>query len=262
MSTPIKDALNIKLAYKLGTPVSTAKEDAGPFSSELRDSYLVRAYGRLMRLIEAYVKNVIAIFPAMYKTILYTTGTIPKDAAGATAASVDAVVSAGLDLVQNGINTIEDIFLNKGTVVAPVWVRCSYIFPENYMSVKHATSSQYKASNVTGSEVYFYTVINGTVLFVVQAATGDTDPTITEIELFVKNDTSAINSGSRDIIVPAQYYDLLLTMAAQEAMHDQGDQMSLAKAQIYASDIQAQISILRDVKQMEISGNASDQLRQ
>lgn len=261
MATPIKDSLNVKLSYKLGSGVSTATSDGeGGFSAILRNDYLIRAYGRLMRTLGAYVKDLADIFPSMYKFVGKTS--LVKADAVTPLSLTTLIADGGIDLTANNLSAVEEIYfatsLASGGDATKKWVNCSKQYPENYMATKFATNAEYKPNSILGSEVFYYSIINGKIVFVFNAAGGEyaeVGRVLSDIQIFMKNDTTEIASATKDIMIPSQYHDLLLTMAALEAMYDQGDQVSLNKAQIYASDIDRQVNILRDVRQMELNGN-------
>lgn len=229
------------LSYKLGDVASLGTEDGEVYSAELRLKYLSRAYGRMKRILNAIFPETISkIFPDFYK--VDTDKTISNNA-------------IQLDTI-NAYN-IHDIYVKRssdatGTGLDPdsvtTWLsyQANYILPENYFRVKYNDSTEYYIPNEADGRFY-YTIIDGNIKFLPE------DTTYTWFaDLFYQNNvTHESYEGTNDLRIPYDYLDLLLTLAAQEAMYDTGDQRALSRAQVYGNDIDRQVGILINKAQKE-----------
>lgn len=218
MATPNLIRYSKLLSYKLGDPVALGTEDADLFSAELRLNYLSRAYGRLMRMMEAVSKETISrIFPDYYKTI--------------EGQSVETVSLTSLNAFD-----IFDVYMKDDN--QDEYYQANYIQPENYFRVKYGDSTEYYLPSEADNRFY-YTIIDGTIKFL---------PTLGSkwrVDVLYKVNPAQLEyNGTVDIIIPHNFVDMLMTLAAEEAMYDLGDERSLAKAQVYAADIMRQLEII------------------
>jgi len=222
------------LSYKLGDVTALGTEDGEIYSAELRLKYLSRAYGRMKRTLNAIFPQTISkIFPDFYKV-----------------AEETAILNNAIALDTADIYNIHDIYVKRDSdsAVGDTWLsyQANYILPENYFRVKYNDSTDYYIPSETDGRFY-YTVIDGNIKFLPESTTYTW-----YADLFYQNNMLHDSyEGTLDIRIPYEYADLLLTLAAQEAMYDTGDTRALNKAQVYGGDIQRQLSILINKAQME-----------
>ena len=68
---------------------------------------------------------------------------------------------------------------------------------------------------------------------------------VTYLDLFVVNYTKEYSSGGpSDMVLPRDYNDLFLTLAAFEAMIDKGDQQAIQKATLYAGYVKGELELI------------------
>lgn len=214
MATPILDNLNIELSYKIFDPVETAEANGEIFSNFLRVSYINRAYSKLIRTLEIVHPDINAVVSNFYQLL-----------------PVQTYLQDALPLPEN-IDPFELYYRpnERGQLT-----KAKSITAPEYLSVKAGRDSFYTP---TLSERY-WTIINGYIKVLPENITAYYD-----CQAMVKQNYTTIG-GDIDINIPANYYDMVLNLAAMEAMADKGDFQTY---QIYANMFNNDIAMIARLK--------------
>lgn len=235
MATPVIDQLLKDLAFKIFDPVASGGDDGKIFTKELRMGYLNRAYGNMIRLIEALEIDKTRAFKNYYKIHAPTTpvgGDFTTTTDGYTLPYAYDVI----DVYYSATNSGTQLKANR-------------LEPENFLLAKNGLNSYYTPS---ATERY-WSLIDNKVMFLPSVVTATTTTHWFDVQMFVRDSFEDFTQGgSLDMTVPGDYKSLLITMAAMEAMADKGD---VTKYQLYgnAFDRQMQIMSLKARKQQEMA---------
>jgi hypothetical protein len=235
--TPMLNELLISLAYKLRDPVQTANADGKIFFYKSRINYITRAYASLKRKLESILLNVEDFFPDFYTSIPIT-GVAANTKLKDYTIDLKKVFGSSCNQAAFGIYNVfaklrrgeEDIYtkqLNK-------------ISPENYFQGLYDPSSKFYEANATNKK-FFYSLIDGKIKFLADANTS-----VLELYLFVRNYVPDFQSdASVDIMIPVELHDVILNLAAYEAMLDLGNNASLNKAQMYNAEVAKELKVIQ-----------------
>lgn len=211
--------LSKQLASKLGDRVTQGDADGVKYTAELRANYLSRGFTRLRRIARSFVDDVSELFSDYYSM---TTATGVKAADG---------VALGVGSLSH---KIFDLFAVTGTTPEDMKViPATRLDPKTFFRLQYEDSSYHKPSATS----FFYSVIGDKVRYLPAI-----DLLAVQILFSTATDDFDYATEGRDIKIPAEYNDLLLTLAAQEAMYDAGD---TNKAQAYMGDIKGQIELIQ-----------------
>jgi len=234
--TPNFNRYSELLSYKLGYPVSNGNADAGKYTAELRANYLNRAYNKLRRLLESISFDLVhQVYPDFYH-ISYSNkisgGSIP-------------LFDIGFEIYHVFLFNTTNKFGNYPTakefsdaIADNKHYEADRLKAENYFKVKYNSSSDYYKPDKSSNR-FFYAIINNKIEFL---------PSNLDnyyADLLLKRDNEEFTyEGNSDIRMPKDYQDIFLTIAAEEAMYDDGSKIALGKAQTYANEVTKQINIL------------------
>ena len=218
MATPVLNKISKDLSYKIFDPVSSGADDGHTFSRELRLAYINRAYGKLIRTLEIIHPKITKVFKDYYKFIELSetdTGTFPLE--------------QGYDVFQVYYKTEED----NGPYKA------NYLDPANYMTAKLGINSFYEPTQTDR----YWTIIDNSVMLL------PNNVEYLDVTAFCRSNFPGFEyEGSTDIKIPGDYEDLLITMAALEAMSDKGE---VTKYELYTRTLTAQLALIAESKRME-----------
>jgi len=220
MAAPNLISLSKDLAYKLQDPVASGTTNGERWTADGRLGYLRRAYRRLYRVLQQlYPELMHTVFKSFYKVATVTTSAVGQY----TASAYDEVF---------------EIFVKFPS--DEEWNRATYISPEDYISTYTGYSDFYNPDYNTST--FYWTIMNDTIYIL---------PGM-EYEMFhsYRDDVASTLSytGDNDIDVPSEYWDIILSLAAQEAYMDVGD---VNMVNIYKSDVDVQINFLNISKQQK-----------
>lgn len=226
MATPILNSLSKDLAYKLQDPVSLGNANGVRLSAGERLRYILRAYRRLLRMVDL-------LYPTLIQKIFksyYVTGTGTTNNAGKII----------------GLSNIEifDIYCKEPT--DEDYFKALYITPETYFDIETGQNKFYEPD--LNTDRYYWTR-SGDDILVLPAVTLSYK-IIYRDDVAAKVETGGYN-GPDDFDIPGEYEDLLLGLACSEAYLDIG-QPDLTQA--YKADVEAQLNILvtnRQIKDKE-----------
>jgi len=227
------------LGYKLRDPVTKENglADGKLFFLDAKIDYLNRAYASLKRKLGSILLQPEKVFPDYYVMAVkdYGDDTNPDLLSDLELELVD--VFAGSEYLFSPIDVYAKLS-TTGLVADGVKYQIGWIDPENFFSTKFNANPAYAPND--DNKKYFYTIINGKMVF----AAGDT-MYVHYLDLFVVNYTKEYSSGgSNDMILPRDYNDLFLTLAAYEAMIDKGDQQAIQKATLYAGYVKGELELI------------------
>lgn len=193
MSTPNFDRLSKLLSYKIFDPVSSGTEDGKKFYAIPRANYINQAYADLLLICDSIYHDKLEVFSKYYKII---------DVGDLTTASLKYTLA-------NGYKVISAYFskTNGGDLI-----KIDYQEPTTFLDAKNETN----AMNDPDSDNRKYTVVNGEVLFL-------PNENMYDVQLLVKNELgNFVQTDGDDIVLPRSFEPLLITLAAREAMADDG----------------------------------------
>jgi len=130
---------------------------------------------------------------------------------------------------------------NRDSVeVASNRVLFEYIEPVNFQKARNGNDSN-KMYDI--EENNYFTVMNSRIYFIGKSIGSKQDKVLNAYLLIQKEITSDINGEQLE--VPEEYTDIILTLAAQEAMFDLGTNIASNKSQLYGNEVQQQIQIIQ-----------------
>lgn len=232
-TTPFLDELSKALAYKIFDPVNSGTSDGNIFTKEHRLGYINRAYGKLVRTLEIIHPRVTEVI----KDYFILSGEI-----------------SGVPFKQLGYYElpfpcdVKDLFYHDAPYFAQdnVWARADYIDPANYESAKLGLNIHYQPSQT----YRVWTLINKKIYMLPVAEEEVIE--YTRIKYFAKNSfpnfDHSTGTGARDLFLSNDYMDILILMAAIEAMADKGEQV---KYQLYTATLNAQLQLIDASKKMK-----------
>lgn len=270
--------LDYALSLKIGDPV-LQNDDGKNFHKDVRVKYIERAYARMLRILPKLMKEHCPTF-ANNKLTTYVEFDDSYASYGYSSEEL-ALFKGGNEIYFREYLSKRELPFKKihqlrVTVTKIIGEQenyynfATYIDPDKFMNVQYAQSDLYTPS----PRNTFYTILNERVHLLplfekfrvdLPGAVGGiyTDGTMgyyakdeykyTNIEALFTQDAPVLNVSdleSYDLKISRDYVDLLIVMAAYEAMQDIARQ---DKAQIYANDITGQLNILTGYAQSERS---------
>lgn len=229
MATPVFDSLLSALSLKIGDPVSAPASDGQIFSCEQKTNYLNRAYNRLRRILASTTKDEEIVLPNLAEMVTIT-----------DAEDITSLTGTGLakSEIGTGVRIIKQVFITSATST----IQCNYLDPAKYLPVTLGINDYY---NTDGDKAY-YTEMAGKVLII--APTGFT--TIS-VSLYCLSDVPTyVQGGEDDLLINPMHQDLLLALAAKEAMQDRGDAISIQKVTMYDNDFFGEVKIMAQRQQV------------
>lgn len=239
MATPVIDQLLKDLAFKIFDPVASGGDDGKIFTKELRMGYLNRAYGNMIRLIEALEVDKTRAFKSYYKIYTPVADVVNVNAPDFTVTTDGYTLPAAYDVI--------DVYYsatNGGTQL-----KANRLEPENFLLAKNSLNSYYTPSTTER----YWSLINNKIMFLPSVVTATNSTHWFDVSFFVRDSfENFVQGGTVDMLVPGDYKSLLIITAAMEAMADKGD---VTKYQLYgnAFDRQMQIMSLKARKQQEMA---------
>jgi len=220
MAAPNLIQLSQDLAYKLQDPVSSGTSNGQRWTADGRLGYLRRAYRRLLR-------TILMLFPSLANQVFKNFTNITT-----LTTSVSGTFSfANYDEVFEVFCKLPD---------DEEYNRATYITPDEYISTYTGYSDFYNPDY--NSKTFYWSVIADEVKVL---------PAMQYSVFFsYRKDLSQTMTyaGDVDIDVPGEYWDIILSLAAQEAYMDIGD---VNMIEIYKKDVDLQINFIGTTKQMK-----------
>lgn len=227
--------LDYVLSLKIGDPVSDMG-DGKIFDFDDRLKYLERAYARLLRILPKLMGKETPTF-AKTKNIVLQSITDGMQVLGDAIEVKDGTERIVLDDIEELYVQIQNARTtdDRSSTSAVSSIKAIFIDPDKYLSVKNGNNDQYTPSV---SKV-FYTFFND-LIYLLPRFSSNTNK-YTQIELTYKKDAPTLNRES-EIPMSREYVDILVVMAANEAMQDiaRGDKVNL-----YTGDLSGQLAILK-----------------
>jgi hypothetical protein len=150
----------------------------------------------------------------------------------ADASNAALLLTTGMPKSYIQTREIKQVYLKSATEI----IDCHYIDPAKFLPVSLGVNDYY---NTDGSKAFFSDLAGK--LHIIKPS----DFTITEIWIYCISDVPAyISGGAEDIVISPSYKDLLMNLAAKEAMQDRGDAVSTQKVQLYDNDFFGEIKII------------------
>lgn len=246
MPTTKFDLLLVALSLKIGDPVGAAGDDGPIYSSERRSDYLNRAYNRLRRTLVSITKDVNLAFNNKDKIVV-----IPPDEPDGPpiTTSIEDLFTTGLDKRGSLLNAqeIKQIYVEVTVDNVVSYYRANYLDQNKFISAKYNQNQYYD----TAEDKFFWSDFSGKIaIFGPEGLiTDQTDyDLISNVIIYCVSMTSTFVSSSEanavDIDIDPMYEDLLLSLAAREAMQDRGDQASVQKNSLYTQDFFDEIKVI------------------
>ncbi len=253
-----------QLAIKLRDPVDSGGSDGEVFHAEYRFGYLTRGFGKLIRNLESIGYDVEYIYPQFYNildryfqpTEGSTQWLLTDD--GTTSPLVEQTLD-GLQISLNELITAIPVFqpykiIAKGTAGnnAPAIYRGRPTKISNAFEALHGLSTEhYDKTKLTDS--FFFYIANGKINIV------GPSKKITSLHFLLRNPLPhfASDSGS-DLVIPTEFEDLFLSLAALEAVTDTGKQDRVA---LYRGEISNEIQLLGVGQKVKDSKETTDPIR-
>ena len=234
--TPVLDKLSKDLSIKIFDPVSDGKDDGKTFSKELRLSYINRGYGNMVRTMEAIAPDITKIFRDYY--VVLDIGSLVERADVTETANS----GSGNAWTLSGPYDIFDVYYYGAEEPGISKERAEVLDPDNYLVSKYNINDLYTASRTSRK----WTIIQNQLRLL-----PDTDPKAKyyNVTALARNDFAPFtHGGSTDISIPGDYYDILITIAAIEAMSDKGDS---TKYQLYTATLNSKLELIALSKKLK-----------
>lgn len=222
--------LSKDLSFKIFDPVNAGEDDGKVFLREHRLGYISRAYGQLVRVLEIIHPSITKVFKNYHKLI---------EAGDLTIAENGTTITAGTGSVYQLDKPWHIIDVYYAETSGGTKKRADYISPENYMPARIGINKHY----VPSTEDRFWTLMDNAIKLL------PVDGGYYDVTLFVRNYFPAFAFGTDvDVDIPEDYMDILITMAAIEAMSDKGDG---TKYKLYTDTLTGQLNLISASKQRE-----------
>lgn len=237
MATPILDKLSKDLSFKIFDPVSVGTYDGRVYSKELRLSYLNRAYGKLVRTLEVIHPKIVKVFKDYYKIVDLNESTVLSDSPGNT-----TTAGEGNTFELTFPFDVYDVYYYESIEdqANKVMRRADYLDPDNFLPTKLGLNDLYVAT----SDNRKWSLIDNKVILLPEGNNNK----YYGVKLFCRNYFPEFNqddASASDISIPNDYKDILITMAAIEAMSDRG---MTAKYQLYTATLNTQLQLIAQDK--------------
>ena len=222
-----------QLALKLRDPVNNGSEDGKIFLAEHRYGYLTRAIGKLLRNLSNINFDIEKIYPQLFLIIdrWFNFDGDLTDVTNAIEETVNNLTISLQTLYDVPIFEIFKIYGKKkdGTISRGNFVRNTIAF-DLWMGV---STTDY---NLKQDRDFFYTIINNELLLI-----ANPDLKVTDFHFLIKNPIREYNAVSQDLVIPVEYNDLYLSIAALEGAVDIGD---ANKVTLYKNEINGELQLL------------------
>jgi len=232
-NTPILEKLSKDLSFKIFDPVSFGNYDGRIYTKELRLSYINRAYGKLVRTLEIIHPNITKVFKNYYTIV--NAGNLNKFSSGITTTE-----GKGNTYELTNPYDVYDVYYYP-TSSKTTMERADYIDPDNFLPTKLGLNDLYKATDDNRK----WSMIDNKVILLPEGGTSE----YYSVTLFCRNYFPEFDQNdsesSVDISIPNDYKDILITMAAIEAMSDKGQQN---KYQLYTQTLNTQLQLIAQSK--------------
>lgn len=233
--------LDTELSNKIGDPV-TNNDDGNIFTQAHRIILLKNAYLRLTRTLNSLMRNYAPQFAKtkVYKKVLLT-GESRKGK------EIEIVEKKGNKEIKVTFEKISELYVKiagKDKVIPAQEIKSF-----QYLTVKYGNNDIYVPS-IEQDRIY-YTVLNGKIYLLPESEEEIYD----YIEIVYKSTQVLFEDLEDEVEIASEYKDLLLELAANEAMMDIGRQ---DKYQLYTSDINNQYQILSQYAQLIEAKEGSD----
>lgn len=223
MATPILNQLSKDLAYKLQDPVSTGTANGARLSADERLRYILRAYRRLLRIVDM-------LYPSLIQKLFtdyFVSGTGTTNSSG--------------KILSPGYAEIFDVYCKEPS--DEIYYKATFISPEKFYDIETGQNKFYEPD--LNTDRYYWTR-NSTDIFILPAVTLDYK-IVYRADVAADVESGGYN-GASDIDMPTEYLDLLLSLACSEAYMDIG-QFNLVQG--YKADVNEQLAILTTNNQMK-----------
>jgi len=237
MATPNFDKLSKDLSFKIFDPVSVGTYDGRVYTKELRASYLNRAYGKMIRTLEVIHPKITKVFKDYFQVfvagdLIYSDSEPP----------IKGNAGDGNSYTLPEPYDIYDVYYKASKEAWQKLQRADYLDPDNFLPTKLGLNDLYVATEDNRK----WSLINNKVVLLPEGSSTK----YFEVTLFCRNYFPEFNQDStdpnnKDISIPNDYYDILITMAAIEAMSDKGQQ---AKYQLYTATLNGQLQLIAQDK--------------
>lgn len=206
--TPVIAKLSIDLSYKIFDPVSVYDENGKIFDAVLREAYLRRAYGKLARSLDVLHPDIDQVFVDFYKLV-----------------NVDLT-----DLTIGDNITYKRVYYRgKDNKLR----RANELKPWEYLDYKAETDNLY----VPSPTKRYWAIIGDEIKLLPE------DISIYREIIALSERTSFMISDNEDISLSSYYFDLLLNIAAAEAMMDLG---RTDKYQMYQGAVGTELKLISE----------------
>jgi hypothetical protein len=233
MATPILNKLSKDLSFKIFDPVTDGKDDGRVYTKELRLSYINRAYGKLVRTLEVIHPKITKVFKDYYQVIQL--GDLDLTSDGLT-------VPAGKGNAKILLFPWEvfDVYYKPNNQDGTGLERADALDPDNFLPTKLGLNDLYVATldnrkwSMIDNQIQLLPLEGGAEYY--------------DVTIFVRNYFPEFNqddTNSADLDIPNDYKDILITMAAIEAMSDRG---LSGKYQLYTATLNSQLQLIAQDK--------------
>lgn len=226
--------LDYSLSLKIGDPTND-NGDGGIFDASDRVKYLERAYSRLSRILPKLMGKETPMFASVKS---FVTQAITSD----TEVRGDAI-----KVKENGkevlVEEVEELYVkvvnikgtSRDTNDTEKTVKAIHISCDKYISVKNGENDQYTPA----TDKVYYTFLDNSIYLLPRFETNTFK--YSELQIVYKKDSPSFTMESL-VPITNEYADILIVMAANEAMQDiaRGDKVSL-----YTGDLSGQLAILK-----------------
>ena len=226
MATPNLNQLSKDLSFKIFDPVSVGTDDGRRFTKELRLQYTNRAYGKMIRILEIIHPKIVKVFKNYYVSL--SAGDLSKDENGNNvAAGSGSVYELGQPY------DIYDAYYLPEEDPEVKHLRADWLDPDNFYPAKFGLNDHY----IVSASDRKWTLINNKVMFLPSVGVNYYD-----VVLFCRNYFPYFrHNDGEDVFIPNDYWDLLITLAAIEAMSDTGN---TTKYNLYVSTLNGQLQLI------------------
>jgi hypothetical protein len=226
-------AFSKQLALKLRDPVNDGTEDGKLFKAELRYNYLTRAFGKLLRNLAQIGFDVEKIYPQLFTIIdlwFDVNGNL-KNVINVIPKEINNITIPLQSFYNNPIFEIFKVIGKKadGTISSGRKVDSTSAF-DLIMGISTQNF------NIEQEKDFFYVIINNTITLIANPKLQ-----LSELHFLVKKPMTVYNATSEDLVIPVEYNDLYMSIAALEGSLDIGN---ANKVTMYRNEINGELQLL------------------
>jgi hypothetical protein len=243
-----------QLAIKLRDPVDDGRADGQTYFSEFRFGYLTRGFGKLIRNLECLDLDIEYVFPQLYS--------IKSKFFNEKQEFVDIKSNSAEEYTINNKSIPLDKLIGNPAFKIYKAIAKSFDNKKSFRGRETAINNAFDVLFGLGSEHYNTTDENSFIYYIsggrVNFVSNDKIK-VGSVNMLIKTPLPKFSPDSTmDLVIPVEYEDIFLSLAALEAVIDIGN---VNGAQLYRADINSELKLLALKKDIQRTRETTDPMR-